>query len=80
MGLSRAFPGRRRVGFPTLSLLRFPRDLSGRGSVRRSRDLPDDRVGLALAGAADSLEVLHQDLSSASPDDSVPVGYPTGSE
>jgi hypothetical protein len=31
-------------------------------------------------GTASSLEVLHQDLSSASPDDSVPVGYPTGSE
>jgi hypothetical protein len=31
-------------------------------------------------GTTNSLEVLHQDLSSASPDDSVPVGYPTGSE
>jgi hypothetical protein len=73
-------PINRGDGFPTPSLMRFSRPLSGRTDERRSRALPEDRVGRALAGATNSLEVFHQDLSSASPDDSVPVGYPTGSE
>jgi hypothetical protein len=78
--LSRAFPDRRGSGFPPSSLLRFSPPLSGRAAKRRFRALPNDRVDRLLAETADSLEVSHQDLSSAPPDDSVPVGYPTGSE
>lgn len=79
-GLSKAFPDRREDSFPPSSLLRFSRPHSERVVERRSKALPNDRVDRTLAGTANSLEVLHQDLSSASPDDSDPVGYPTGSE
>jgi len=37
---------------------------------RRFKALPDLRVGPALTGRPDSLEVFHQDLPSGSPDDS----------
>lgn len=68
--LSRAFPPCREGGFPTSSLLRFSTQISRRPALRRFRDLTRTGVGRPLAGAPDSLEVLHQDLSSVSPDDS----------
>jgi hypothetical protein len=42
--LSRAQPDRRRIGFPTHSLLRFVRPDSKEGCARRSRALPNGRT------------------------------------
>jgi hypothetical protein len=67
--LSRAFPWDRGTGFPAPSLLRFRPAICERSAVRRSRALSRPRVGRPLAGPTDSLEVLHQDLTSVSPDD-----------
>lgn len=47
--LSRAFSDHRESGFPLSSLLRFLRPPSKREAARRSRDLPDDRIGGRLA-------------------------------
>jgi hypothetical protein len=41
-----------------------------RPDTRRFKALPNVRVGPALTGRPDSLEVFHQDLPSGSPDDS----------
>jgi hypothetical protein len=68
--LSRAFPANRGTGFPAPSFLRFERPISGRSNARRSKALPSLQVGATFAGHPDSLEVLHQDLPSGSPDDS----------
>ena len=68
--LSRAFPAHRGTGFPAPSFLRFDRSISGRSNGRRSKALSNVRVGTTFAGQPDSLEVLHQDLPSGSPDDS----------
>jgi hypothetical protein len=48
--LSRAFPDRRGGGFPSPSLLRFTRPLSGRAEERRSRASPTTEQALPLAG------------------------------
>jgi hypothetical protein len=72
--LFRVRPERRRAGFPTRSLMRFPRS----SPRRRPRGAPGHFRTLGLTGPhdpEDSPEVCHRDLSSGSPDDSdVPFG------
>jgi len=52
------FPDRRGSGFPPPSLLRFPRSFYERPSVRRSRALPNDRVGNSSRSCRDLVRFL----------------------